>query len=59
MPWLAGVDGGGVGYGDAYGRTGWARRSRVIHIVNNGTSVVTWKRLANEDLEIRDVQTLL
>ena len=51
--------GGGVGYGDAYGRTGWARRSRVINIVNNGAGVVTWKRLSNDELEIRDVQTLV
>ena len=55
------TDNGGSGYGDAYARTGWARRSRVIQITSNanGTSVLTWKRLDNDELATKDVQTLL
>jgi hypothetical protein len=53
------ADSGHVGYGDSYGWTGWARRSRVIEISKSGTTVRTWKRLGNDELEMRDEQTLL
>jgi hypothetical protein len=46
-----------VGFG-AYGSAGWARRARVINIVNNGNSVVTWKRLSDAALTVKDTQTL-
>jgi len=36
--------GGGVGY-HGYGKAGWARRSRIIEIRDDGNSIVTWKRL--------------
>ena len=49
--------GGGVGYG-TYGSAGWERRSRVIQFVSNGASAVTWKRLDNADLTLKDTQTL-
>ena len=40
------------------GQAGWARRARVINIVNNGNSVVTWKRLSDSALTVKDTQTL-
>ena len=51
------VGSGGVGY-RTYGRAGWDRRARVIEFRNQGASVVTWKRLDDEVLTIKDTQTL-
>jgi len=49
--------GGGVGY-HAYGKVGWARRSRVIELRNNGGTVVTWKRLDDASFTHKDEQVL-
>ena len=49
---------GGSGY-NGYGKKGWARRSRIINIENNGSNVYTWKTLYNSQLTRIDYQQIL
>ena len=42
----------------AYGRIGWARRTRVIQLQNYGKQIYTWKRLYLPGLPVKDFQEL-
>ena len=48
---------GSPGY-QAYGRDGWARRSRVTLVEDFGRRVVSWKRLDDVDASVVDRETL-
>lgn len=39
-----------------YGKVDWKRRSRILHITDEGKSIYTWKRLYDNNLTLIDLQ---
>lgn len=48
---------GGTGY-HAYGKAGWPRRARVMHVADFGDTITTYKRLDDDNMTVLDTQTL-